>query len=270
MTYDEWVESGKALIDDVIITTDKDGNRIRNSLLKIDARNCELTYNDYDIDIDGDRQSYPKGKVELCGRVGYKLYCREDNFVHIMILLPEEVVRKQFDAQTQILYIIAERGKETEVGAWLKNNASHYDSMLDDVKKYAASHDSQLTTRIMLRLAFLLVVLISMMHIYNVVNSNLNSRKKEMAILMAMGMRRWQILKSVLWEHALYGIIGGAAGAAVSALLLERLLKLMSGASRINMVLPLDYMWIGLCCVVLESMAVSLDLQHVILQNKYS
>lgn len=259
MTYDEWVESGKALIDDVIITTDEDGKRVRNSLLKIDARNCELTYNDYDIDMgDGNRQSYPKGKVELCGRVGYKMFCRENNLVHIMILLPEEVVRKRFDAQTQILYIIAERGKETEVGAWLKNNASHYDSMLDDVKKYAASHDSQLTTRIMLRLAFLLVVLISMMHIYNVVNSNLNSRKKEMAILMAMGMKRWQILKSVLWEHALYGIIGGAAGAAVSALLLERLLKLMSGASRINMVLPLDYMWIGLCCVVLESMAVSL------------
>ena len=259
LSYEEWAESGKALIDDIVITTDKDGNRVKEHLLNIDASDTALTYNDYDMDMgNGSRQTYPGGKVELCGRVGYRIYCREDNLVYIIILLPEDLVRKQFDAQQQILYINAKRGKEKEVGVWLRNHSPEFTSFLDDVKKYAACHDSNLTTKVMLRLAFLFVVLVSMLHIYNVVRSNLNARKKEMAVLMALGMKRWQIRKSVLWEHALYGIIGGILGAAASAVLLERLLKLLSGATKIKFVLPWDYMWVGLCSAIVVSMAVAL------------
>ena len=79
-----------------------------------------------------------------------------------------------------------------------------------------------------------------------------------MAVLMAIGMKRWQIRKSVLWEHALYGIIGGILGAAISAVLLERLLMLLSGATKIRVVLPWDYMWVGFCSAIVVSMAVAL------------
>ena len=115
-----------------------------------------------------------------------------------------------------------------------------------------------MTTKVMLRLAFLFVVVVSMLHIYNVVRGSLNAREKEMAVLMAIGMKRWQIRKSVLWEHALYGIIGGILGAAISAVLLERLLMLLSGATKIRFVLPWDYMWVGFCSAIVVSMAVAL------------
>ena len=259
LSYEEWVESGKALLSDTIITTDEDGSRVKENLLNIDASGTVMTYNDYDVDYgNGNRQTYQGGEVELCGRAGYKLFCREDNFVYIIILLPEDAVRKQFNAQSQILYINAKRGKETEVGVWLKNHSSYFSSFLDDVKKYAASHDSSMTTKVMLRLAFLFVVVVSMLHIYNVVRGSLNAREKEMAVLMAIGMKRWQIRKSVLWEHALYGIIGGILGAAISAVLLERLLMLLSGATKIRFVLPWDYMWVGFCSAIVVSMAVAL------------
>ncbi len=46
------------------------------------------------------------------------------------------------------------------------------------------------------------------------------TRKKELAILMALGMSRWQVRKSVLWEHAAYGVFGGVAGSLLSLALL--------------------------------------------------
>lgn len=258
--YDEWLVSGRALLDDIIISTDKNGEKSYDNLLNIDAADYVLTYNNYDCDLgNGNRQVYSAGEVRLCGRVGHKLYCREDNEVGLTILLPEEVVRKQFDARLQLMYITTEKGKETEVGAWLKNNQAAYNySIVDDVKKYAAAHDSKITTRLMLIMGFVLIVIICMLHIYNVVCSNLNSRKKELAILMAIGMKRWQVQKSVIWEHALYGAIGGIAGAIASILLLERLLMLMSGASKVNMILPLDFMWVGFCFAMIISMSVAL------------
>ena len=59
-------------------------------------------------------------------------------------------------------------------------------------------------------------------------------------------------------EWTFYAEERGIVGAAASAVLLERLLKLLSGATKIKFVLPWDYMWIGLCCVVVVSMVVAL------------
>ena len=45
----------------------------------------------------------------------------------------------------------------------------------------------------------ILAVIISIIHIYNIVKSSLGMRRKEFGILMALGMRRWKIMKSLLW-----------------------------------------------------------------------
>lgn len=259
VSYEEWVKSGKALIDDICVETDKDGVKKYINQLNINPDNYVLKYKPEEADFgNGNEYKFDGGELVLCGRVGNKLYCREDHLVYINIFLPEDVVRKKFDPYTQIMYINARKGKETEVGAFLRNNSIKYGYyIIDDVKKYAAAHDNQMTTRVIIRVVFLIVVLISIIHIYNIVRSNLNARRKEQAVLMALGMRRWQIQKSILWEHAIYGILGSILGGVVSVVLLEKLLKLLSKASKVNIVIPWDYLWIGSCSAITLSLAVA-------------
>ncbi|MBE5927902.1 MAG: ABC transporter permease [Lachnospiraceae bacterium] len=259
MSYEEWVKSGKALIDDICVETDKDGVKKYVNQLNINPEDYVLKYNSEDVDYgDGKGYKFDGGEIVLCGRVGNKLYCREDHFIGINIFLPEDVVREKFDAYNQMMYINAKKGKEKEVGAFLRNNSVKYDYyVIDEVKKYAAAHDNQMTTRVIIRVIFLIVVLISIIHIYNIVRSNLNARRKEQAVLMSLGMRQWQIQKSILWEHAIYGILGSMLGGVVSVMLLEKLLKLLSQASKVNVVIPWDYLWIGSCSAITLSLVVA-------------
>ena len=258
--YEEWIRSGKALIDDICVSTDKNGAKTYDYQLNIRPGDCVLSYDGCDEQVDdGKRISFDAGEVDIIARVGHKLYCREDNMIVINILLPEEVVREKFDPALQLMYINARDGKEIELGAWLKNNQAKYGYTISDtVKEYAAAYDTGVTSRVVIAVTFILVVIVSIIHIYNIVKSSLGMRRKEFGILMALGMSRWKIMKSLLWEHAVYGVAGGIIGGVLSMLLLERLLILLSGASKVNLVIPVDYMCTGVCGVIVLSMAVVL------------
>lgn len=183
---------------------------------------------------------------------------RVDNFIFINVFLPEKVVREQFAPLNQFVNFNAVKGKETELGVWLREHSlEHGYTIWDDVKKYEAAYDTQTTLRAILWSVFVAVLLISALHIFNTVRSSIMTRKKELAILMALGMSRWQVRKSVLWEHAAYGVFAGVAGSLLSLALLERLLKLLSGADSVNMVIPWDYLVSGFSGVVLLSLAVA-------------
>ena len=82
-------------------------------------------------------------------------------------------------------------------------------------------------------------------------------RKKEISILLALGMTRFQIQKSVLWEHAVYGIVGGLLGGLFSIVLLRKLLLVLSDAAKIKFVIPWDYLAVGFCGAILINMIVA-------------
>ncbi len=259
LTWDEWVASGKALIDDTVVQTAEDGTKTYLHQLSIDPRNYVLRYEGETTDWgEGHILEFDGGEMTFAARVGSKLYAREDNFIFINVFLPEEVVREQFAPLSQFMYMNAVKGKETELGVWLREHSlEHGYTIWDDVKKYAAAYDTQTTLRAILWSVFVAVVLVSALHIFNTVRSSIMTRKKELAILMALGMSRWQVRKSVLWEHAAYGVFGGVAGSLLSLALLERLLKLLSGADSVNMVIPWDYLVSGFSGVVMLSLAVA-------------
>lgn len=259
MTWEEWVASGKALIDDTVVQTAEDGTKTYLHQLSVDPKDFALEYEAETTDWgDGHILSIEGGEMTFAARVGSKLYAREDNFIAINVFLPEKVVREQFAPLNQIMYINAVKGKETELGVWLREHSLEYDyNIWDDVKKYAAAYDTQTTLRAILWAVLFAVLLVSAMHVFNTVRSSIMTRRKELAVLMALGMSRRQIRKSVLWEHAVYGVFGGVFGNILSLALLERLLKLLSGADRVNMVIPWDYLLAGFIGVVVLCLAVA-------------
>lgn len=259
MTWEEWVASGKALIDDTLVQTAEDGTKTYLHQLSIDPENYVLKYEGKTTDWgDGHILSFEGGELTFAARVGNKLYAREDNFIFINVFLPEEVVREQFAPLSQFVNFNAVKGKETELGVWLREHSLEYGyTIWDDVKKYEAAYDTQTTLRAILWSVFFAVLLVSALHVFNTVRSSIVTRKKELAILMALGMSRWQIRKSVLWEYAAYGVLGGVFGNILSLLLLERLLKLLSGADNVNMVIPWDYLVSGFSGVVVLCLIVA-------------
>lgn len=259
MTWEEWVASGKALIDDTLVQTAEDGTKTYLHQLTIDPENYVLQYEGKTTDWgDGHILEFEGGELTFAARVGNKLYCREDNFVVINVFLPEKVVREQFAPLDQFVNLNAVKGKETELGVWLREHSLEQGYIIwDDVKKYEAAYDTQTTLRAILWSVFLAVLFVSALHIFNTVRSSIVARKKELAILMAVGMNRWQIRKSVLWEHAAYGVLGGVFGNILSMVLLERLLKLLSGAESVNMVIPWDYLVSGFSGVVMLCLIVA-------------
>lgn len=255
MTYEEWVKSGKALLGDIAIQTQKDGTREKYHLLNMTPGNYKLSYDGINDEMGND---FLGGTVTIAARVGVRLYAREDNLIYFNIMLPEDVVREKFVGCTQCIYINARKGKEIELGAWLRKNRVKYNyTIMDDVKKYAAAYDTHMTTKILLVLCMVLIAFVCMFHIYNTIRGNMIHRKKEISILLALGMTRFQIQKSVLWEHAVYGIVGGLLGGLFSIVLLRKLLLVLSDAAKIKFVIPWDYLAVGFCGAILINMIVA-------------
>ena len=63
----------------------------------------------------------------------------------------------------------------------------------------------------------LLAVLVGVLGVMNTMLMTVFERTQEICILLALGWKRWRIVRMVLWESALLGLLGGAAGVLIGA-----------------------------------------------------
>jgi putative ABC transport system permease protein len=63
----------------------------------------------------------------------------------------------------------------------------------------------------------LLAVLVGVLGVMNTMLMTVFERTQEICILLALGWKRWRIIRMVLWESAMLGLLGGVAGVLIGA-----------------------------------------------------
>jgi putative ABC transport system permease protein len=63
----------------------------------------------------------------------------------------------------------------------------------------------------------LLAVLVGILGVMNTMLMNVFERTQEICVLLALGWKRWRIVRMVLWESALLGLLGGVVGVLIGA-----------------------------------------------------
>lgn len=64
----------------------------------------------------------------------------------------------------------------------------------------------------------LLAVIVGVLGVMNTMLMTVFERTQEICILLALGWKRWRVVRMVLWESALLGLLGGAMGVLIGAL----------------------------------------------------
>ena len=82
------------------------------------------------------------------------------------------------------------------------------------------------------------VILICSLNLFNTINTNLQLRKREIAMLRAVGMSNRQMWRMLLLECVLYGVVGTLFGTAVGLFLQKLLISAFSIGIAAEMVDP--------------------------------
>src|SRR5258708_38064349 len=64
----------------------------------------------------------------------------------------------------------------------------------------------------------LLAVLVGILGVMNTMLMNVFERTQEICVLLALGWKRWRIVRVVLWESALLGSVGGVVGVLIGVI----------------------------------------------------
>ena len=107
----------------------------------------------------------------------------------------------------------------------------------------------------------ILAVFISAFGLVNTLTMNVMERMREIGMLRAIGMDRSQVIKMILAEAGLMGIIGGVLGLGFGILLSRIFLHAMIaiGGYRINFLLPISSVIIGLILALIVSQAAAIQ-----------
>jgi putative ABC transport system permease protein len=101
----------------------------------------------------------------------------------------------------------------------------------------------------------LIAMLVGFMGITNTLTMNVMERTQEIGMLRAVGMTRGQVVRMILSEAALMGIIGGVMGLVFGVVLSRLFLSAMTSMSgyRLTFVLPLENILAALLIALLTS-----------------
>lgn len=106
----------------------------------------------------------------------------------------------------------------------------------------------------------LIAMLVGFMGITNTLTMNVMERTQEIGMLRAVGMTRGQVVRMVLSEAALMGLIGGVMGLVFGVVLSRLFLSAMTSMSgyRLTFVLPLEKILAALLIAFLTSQLAAL------------
>jgi predicted permease len=146
-----------------------------------------------------------------------ELETRSSRWFYIMARLAPGASEKSANAQVQG---IARRMVET----WPATNKNRRAVLMSDLR---FRMDQAGTSGMALLAIVLLVVMISSVNVANLLLSRAGSRGKEMAVRLAVGASRWRLIRQLMAENLMLGLLGLIGGIALGAWLIEILPALM-------------------------------------------
>ena len=172
-------------------------------------------------------------KFKILGVVKDDIFEREDSLNPLGIITSKEVVQKNTDKEPQIQNInlsLKDKSLDIKTSNEINNILKNYDSY--SLVNYMDINESQKSTMIMIQVlvyGFISVIaLISSINIINTITMNITLRRKESAMLKAIGMSQKDLKQIIVYEGLFYGIFGGILGAIIGCALSYTLYDVIS------------------------------------------
>ena len=150
-------------------------------------------------------------------------------------------------------------------GAILPENDTYYFGSRAIVQREKYFHSEKY---LLLLLGYGLIALITMLSLTNIfqnISQSMRMRKREFAALQSIGMTVKDLQKMLLFENAMYGVIGCVIGISISFLLLQEVRHEFSKWNEINWVTPWDMVPLQIFIAIL---LIVLPMIHTVFQMK--
>ena len=211
MTYEEFVNSGGAIVIDNYLSGDE---RILKELpesLKYDGRN------DKELGI-----SYEPGEVKIIGRSEFKNW---NDQRYISIIVPDEMFKEKFDYTNVMIRINVKEGYEIKAAEKLNKLSYAYEySFHDYATEYIKQQDNKTTIRVY---AYGVFAFVTVMNLFVVIYTNITvymRRRRNISILKILGHSDMRILLPVILEVLMEGITAAIISVFISTIAAKRLL----------------------------------------------
>lgn len=194
-----------------------------------------------------------KLNVKIAGLLAEKPWYAHDTDGFLVV--PQENIGlfgSTTDAKNVELSIKFEKGKEKQTGVKLDElgaSAKHisYQNYYEVNKN---SRNNMLVTQIFVYGFMSVIILICCVNVFNTINANLLVRKREIAMIRAVGMSQKQLVKMLLTECSLYGLIGTFWGALIGIPLQILLINAFGHVVLADVQSPLQYVLMALLAAV--------------------
>ena len=106
----------------------------------------------------------------------------------------------------------------------------------------------------------ILAVMVAALGVLNTLSMRVVERTREIGMLRSMGMTRFQVVKMILAEAGLMGIIGGLLGLGLGLLLTKILLSAMGAMSgySLEFIVPTKALWMSIVVALVTSQLAAL------------
>lgn len=170
-------------------------------------------------------------------------------YMGIGIVTYDEVAKNNgFDASSNFIYIESDLKESTKKG--INNLAEKYKfSVIDQVEEYQVMQDSMKVMQIFVYGFVTVISLVSVTNIINTISTNINLRKKELAIIKSIGVTPSGFNKMIYLESFLYGALALLWGIPIGILLTILMNTILGDVISFGLVLP--YSAILICIVAI-------------------
>ena len=168
-------------------------------------------------------------------------------YMGISIVTYDEVAKNNgFDESSNFIYIESDLKESTKKS--IKNLAEKYKfSVIDEVEEYQAMQDSMKVMQIFVYGFVTVISLVSVTNIINTISTNINLRKKELAIIKSIGVTPSGFNKMIYLESFLYGALALLWGIPIGILLTILMNTILGDVISFGLVLPYNAI---LICIV--------------------
>ncbi len=170
-------------------------------------------------------------------------------YMGISIVTYDEVAKNNgFDESSNFIYIESDLKESTKKS--IKKLAEKYKfSVIDEVEEYQAMQDSMKVMQIFVYGFVTVISLVSVTNIINTISTNINLRKKELAIIKSIGVTPSGFNKMIYLESFLYGALALLWGIPIGILLTILMNTILGDVISFGLVLP--YSAILICIVAI-------------------
>ncbi|WP_125153523.1 ABC transporter permease [Clostridium rectalis] len=199
-------------------------------------------------------------KVKVLGILDKGVLDHEYNFNESVSLITSEKIYKNIIGNSNISTVfiqLKEGANKDSVASYLKvlSEKDPRYNYIDHMEESKKNRDGAIAVNICLYGFVVVISLIGALNIINTISTNLILRKRELAMLRAVGMNKSKMTKMVCLEGIYYGIIASIYGGIIGTALSYRLFKIMTDIREFQWAIPKKEILTAVVGVIIISLA---------------